>query len=62
MLIVVDGQSAAGGAGLDRLRFKVWEQSSGAVVCDNQPGSADNAELGDTTIIEGGNIVIHRAR
>jgi hypothetical protein len=62
MLIVVDGQSAAGGAGLDRLRFKVWEQSSGALVCDNQPDSADNTELGDTTIIEGGNIVIHHVR
>jgi hypothetical protein len=59
MLTAVDGQ-VVGGGGSDRFRIKIWEQGSGEIIYDNQPGSDDNAALNDTTILSGGSIVIHK--
>ena len=43
----------------DKLRIKIWDTASGIVIYDNQPGSPDDAELGEGTIIVGGNLTIH---
>jgi PKD repeat protein len=57
MLTAIDGQ-IIGGGGSDKFRIKIWDKTSGAVVYDNQRGATDDAE--PSTIIQGGNIVIHR--
>jgi PKD repeat protein len=43
ILTVLDGQ-AAGGGGVDKLRMKIWNKNTGAVVYDSQPGAPDNAD------------------
>jgi hypothetical protein len=56
-LTTSDGE-AAGGDGIDRLRLKIWDQSSDEIVYDSQPDAGDDpaaaAPLGE------GNIVIRR--
>ncbi len=59
LLTAIDGQ-VTGGGGLDRFRIKIWDETSGVVVYDNQAGTAENAPLSDWTIIQGGSIVIHK--
>jgi len=57
MLSAVDGD-VNGGGGTDRFRIKIWDKGTGGVIYDNQTGTADDAAA--TTVIEGGNIVIHK--
>jgi hypothetical protein len=57
LLTAVDGE-ASGGGGEDRFRIKIWEQTSGAVVYDNQLGAADGTE--PTTALTSGDIIIHK--
>jgi len=57
LLSAVDGQ-VPGGGGVDRFRIKIWDLATGAVVYDNQMGSADDAEAGSS--LGGGSIVIHQ--
>lgn len=59
-LWATDGQ-LSGGGGLDRFRIKIWDQSTGIVVYDNQRGSPDTAELSNTTVIQGGSIAVHKS-
>lgn len=49
--------NANGGGGTDRIRMKIWD-ASGALVYDNQQGSADDAA--PSTALGGGSIVIHK--
>lgn len=56
LLTATDGQRPGGG-GTDRLRLKVWDQTSGGIVYDNQIGANDNAD--PSTALSGGSIVIH---
>jgi hypothetical protein len=56
LLTAIDGD-LNGGGGVDRLRLKVWDQSSGDVVYDNQMGDDDSAEA--STALGGGSITIH---
>jgi hypothetical protein len=58
MLTAIDGQ-VPGGRGYDRFRIKIWDKATDLLVYDNHVGAVDNAELPDSTIIQGGNIVIH---
>jgi hypothetical protein len=44
--------------GLDKLRMKIWNLSTGALVYDNFRGAADTAD--PTTSLGGGSIVIHK--
>ena len=44
--------------GRDRLRIRIWERTSGAIVFDTEPGHTLDAE--PTTPLAGGQIVIHR--
>ncbi|KAF0236236.1 MAG: hyalin domain-containing, partial [Prolixibacteraceae bacterium] len=44
----------------DRFRIKIWHNSTGKIVYDNQIGSPDNAN--PSTSIGGGSIVIHNAK
>ena len=42
----------------DKFRIKIWQTANGAILYDNQLGSADNADA--ITPISGGSIVIHQ--
>jgi len=57
MLTAIDGD-VPGGGGADRLRIKIWDTATGAVVYDNQLGTADDAS--PETTLGAGNIQIHR--
>ena len=57
MLTAVDGQTSGGG-GTDRLRIKIWDRATGAVVYDNQVGAEDGAL--PSTVLGGGSVVIHQ--
>lgn len=59
MLTAIDGQ-VSGGGGLDRFRIKIWQEATSTIVYDNQRDTADNAALGDATVLQGGSIVIHK--
>lgn len=56
LVTVVDGKLA--GTHVDRVRIKIWDHASGAIVYDDRPGAPDNADA--TTRLSGGNVVIHR--
>jgi beta propeller repeat protein len=56
LLTAIDGD-VSGGGGTDRLRLKVWDVATGAVVYDNQAGSPDDSD--NSTALGGGSIVIH---
>jgi hypothetical protein len=49
--------SASGGSGAGKVRIRIWDKSSGAVVYDSQPGAPFNAA--PTTPIRGGKIALH---
>jgi hypothetical protein len=57
VLIAVDGD-APPSSGPDRFRIKITK--AGDVVYDNRPGSSEDPDLSDTTILGGGSIVIHK--
>ena len=60
MVSAVDGE-VQGGGGEDKFRIKIRDKDNGdAIVYDNQMDDAEDAEL--TTILGGGNIVIHKAK
>ncbi len=44
----------------DKFRIKIWNKATGEVIYDNQPGAPDMAD--PTTVIQGGSIVIHKAK
>jgi hypothetical protein len=44
----------------DKIRIKIWDKSSGEAIYDNQAGASETAD--PTTIIQGGSIVIHKAK
>ena len=46
------------GVGSDKIRMRIWDKASGAVVYDSQPGAPANAD--PTTIIKGGNVIISK--
>ena len=57
MLTAVDGQTNGGGE-TDRIRIKIWDRATGAVVYDNQVGAEEGAL--PSTVLGGGSIVIHQ--
>ena len=59
MLTAIDSQ-VAGGGNNDRFRIKIWDVASGVVAYDNQAGTSATADLNDATIIQGGNIMLHK--
>jgi hypothetical protein len=54
ILTAIDGQLA--GDGIDRVRMKIWEKTSGRVVYDTQPGAPDNAD--PSLVLDGDAITI----
>jgi hypothetical protein len=58
MLTAVDGKWNGEGIDADRLRLKIWDKATGAIVYDNQMGDADDATV--TTYLNSGKIVIHK--
>jgi hypothetical protein len=56
ILTAIDGQRQGGG-GQDKFRIKIWNNSDGVVIYDNQMGASDGAD--PSTVIGGGQIVIH---
>jgi hypothetical protein len=59
LLTAIDGQ-VSGGVGVDKFRIKIWEKETGNILYDNQMDVPDDAE--PTTVVGGGNIVIHREK
>ncbi|HYG73617.1 MAG TPA: Ig-like domain-containing protein, partial [Planctomycetota bacterium] len=57
MLTCTDGSGGNGGS--DKIRIKIWDKASGAVLYDNKAGTSDD-EMQAGTAIERGNIVIHK--
>jgi hypothetical protein len=57
LLTAVDG-GFNGGAGADKIRVKVWNLLTGAVVYDTQMGAPDGAE--PSTVLGAGSIAIHK--
>jgi hypothetical protein len=57
LLTAIDG-SVNGGGGVDKLRLKVWDKSTGNVIYDNQTGASETAD--PTTALGGGSVVIHK--
>jgi hypothetical protein len=55
ILTVLDSQNSGG---TDKVRMKIWDKVSGAVVYDNQMGASNQAN--PTTSLGGGNIMIHQ--
>jgi len=53
MLTATDGSP-------DKFRIKIWDKATGEVIYDNQLGASDTAD--PATIIQGGSIVIHKAK
>ena len=57
LLTAIDG-NVSGGGGTDKFRLKIWDKNNNnAVVYDNQMNALDTAN--PTTVLGGGNIVIH---
>jgi hypothetical protein len=59
-LTAIDGQ--LDGAGADRIRVKIWERITGAVVYDNQTCGADDDDAEPCTALSGGSIVVHASK
>jgi predicted extracellular nuclease len=57
MLTAIDGDRNGTS---DRLRLKIWDKATSAVVYDNQVGAADGAD--PSTVLGGGSIVIHAGK
>jgi len=57
MLTAIDGQ-VSGGGGADKIRMKIWDSGSGAIVYDNQPLASDDSD--PVTTLGGGSVVIHK--
>ena len=53
LLTAIDGSP-------DKFRIKIWDKATGQVIYDNQLGAGDDAN--PTTAIQGGSIVIHKAK
>jgi hypothetical protein len=56
LLTAIDGRIQ--GDGLDKLRIKIQDKTSGNVIYDNHISVADNAN--PSTLVQGGSIMIHR--
>jgi hypothetical protein len=65
ILTAVDGD-IQGGGGADKFRIKIWveDEVTGeeTIVYDNMLGAEDDGDLGPTTDLGGGSIVIHKAK
>jgi hypothetical protein len=60
LLTARDGQ-VSGGGGVDGIRMKIWNTSSGIVVYDNMTAAVDDKLTnGNTQSLGGGSIVIHK--
>ncbi|MDQ3845902.1 MAG: hypothetical protein M3342_18110, partial [Bacteroidota bacterium] len=61
ILTVIDGD-IAGGGGVDKIRMKIYNKNTGAVIYDTQPGASDAADpttavdTGSSITITGGNV------
>jgi len=60
LLTAIDGH-IPGGGGTDKLRMKIWNKATGAIVYDNVPGSSDDISKTEVQAIAVGSIVIHKA-
>jgi hypothetical protein len=58
MLTAIDEQ-INGGGGVDKFRIKIWDKNnSDSIVYDNQINSPNSSD--PTTVLRGGNVIIHR--
>lgn len=61
MVTGIDGNQP-GGHDDDRFRIQIWDLLSDVIVYDNQAGTDDDADLDDWTVLQGGNIAIHKKK
>ena len=59
LLTATDGQ-LSGGGGTDKVRLKVWNPTTNAVVYDNSLGSSEDIDVANPQVIATGSIVIHK--
>jgi alpha-tubulin suppressor-like RCC1 family protein len=59
-LSAIDGDAAGGGP--DRIRVRLWDQSNGQLVYDNQSCGSTSDDADACTAIGGGAIVVHTAK
>jgi hypothetical protein len=63
MITAIDGK-LQGGGGADKFRIKIWLEDDitgeETIIYDNMLGAEEDAELGVTTLLGGGSIVIHK--
>lgn len=57
IMTVIDGQ-ATGGGGVDKIRLKIYNKNTGAIIYDNQPGASD-ADDPTTAVGTGSTIVVY---
>ena len=58
LVSMIDGQ-AEGGGGVDRIRIKIWQKTTGQVIYDTQPGASDAADP-TTAVGTGSSIVLQK--
>ena len=58
IVTMIDGK--LDGTRVDKLRIKIWDKTTGAVVYDNQMGAPDSAD--PTMPLGGGSIMIHKSK
>ena len=46
----------------DRFRIKIWDKTTNAIVYDNRIGTSEDIDAANPQEINGGSIVIHRAK
>jgi hypothetical protein len=61
LLTATDGQ-LQGGGGADRFRIKIWDKAAGYVVYDNVLGASDDLDSASPQEINGGSIVVQKAK
>ena len=59
MLSAIDGNLNGNGEA-DKFRIKIWNKDTDEIIYDNELSEADDADA--TTVIQGGSIVIHKAK
>jgi hypothetical protein len=61
LLTATDGQ-ISGGGGVDKFRIKIWDNTTGAIVYDNDSGASDDLASANPQAIAGGSIVIQKTK
>jgi hypothetical protein len=59
-LLTAEDGDAKNGGGVDRVRLKVWEQVTGAILYDNVLGAPDDIDSASPQAIASGSVILHK--